>query len=297
MSHKKYRDIDVFRASFADGFKKGDRIVIQEKMDGANASFDDQLASFSRRQVLDSDNHLQGFYQYVKAFDKSRFDTTKTKNLRFFGEWMRKHKIAYPESVLGNFFMFDIYDMHNEKYLPQEEVVAFAAQLGLRMVPTFYDGEFISWEHIMSFLGKSAFVECGEGIVVKNMTRLNDPNTRLPHYVKIVTPEFQERMKNQVKEPVNPEVLARMEYEQELVDSIVTKARVRKQLFILVEDGVLAEGFGMEDMGIIARNLGRMLYEDCAKEEREIVDKVGARFGKLCAAAGIKLAKEIIAES
>lgn len=38
MEQKKFMDIERLKESFIDGFQKGDYIVVQEKIDGANFS-------------------------------------------------------------------------------------------------------------------------------------------------------------------------------------------------------------------------------------------------------------------
>ena len=84
------------------------------------------------------------------------------------------------QKILRNGTYFDIYDVREEKYLPQSEVKAFAETHGLTYINTFYVGPFVSWEHVQSFMDHPGYGEIQEGIVIKNQTRLNDPNSRLP---------------------------------------------------------------------------------------------------------------------
>ena len=58
MNHKKFMDIERLKPTFADGFQKGDYIVIQEKIDGANAAIrydfkTDNIVAQSRKNILD----------------------------------------------------------------------------------------------------------------------------------------------------------------------------------------------------------------------------------------------------
>ena len=73
-----------------------------------------------------------------------------------FGEWSgaRNAIIYYPENT-KKWYVFDIYDVREEKYLPQSEVKAFAETHGLTYINTFYVGPFVSWEHVQSFYGSS----------------------------------------------------------------------------------------------------------------------------------------------
>ena len=192
-----------------------------------------------------------------------------------------KHTVKYPDDKYNNFYMYDVYDLETQSYLPQEKVVAIAENLGLTMVPIFYVGEFISWEHCMSFVGKSDLgAESGEGIVVKSQTRLNDPDYRHPFYLKIVGEKFCETKAHGHIKQTNPDVFAKLEADRELAEAIVTEARVTKILHKMVDEGIIPADWGSHDMGTIAKNLPRLVYEDCIKEESETVNAID-NFGKI----------------
>ena len=66
-------------------------------------------------------------------------------------------------------YCFDVFDMEQHRYLPQDQVKALAEQLGLRYVPVFYEGPFTSWEDYQPLVGKTELGgEIGEGIISKN---------------------------------------------------------------------------------------------------------------------------------
>lgn len=150
-----------------------------------------------------------------------------------------QHTVKYPSDCYQKFYLFDVYNTATQEYLNQDTVKFFAEELGLLYVPTFYIGEFQSWEHINSFLGKTQMGgEYGEGIVVKNMTNLNSKNTRLPFYIKIVCPQFTEIKGVKEQKVINLEEQADKEYKLELVKSIVTKERVLKTLHKMVDENI-----------------------------------------------------------
>lgn len=132
-----------------------------------------------------------------------------------------------------------------------------------------------------------------EGIVVKNMTQLNNPNSREPFVLKIVNEKFSEVMKTRVKE-IDPEKEIARTKAQEIVNQIVTRRRVEKELYKMRDEGVLPEKIEPTDMRLVAQNLPKRIFEDCMKEEKESVLACGEFFGKMCGSAAMNHAKNII---
>lgn len=302
---KHFMDIQVLRefdtdikSSNALGFEPGDFIQITEKWDGSNGSVgydkdSDSLVAFSRKQTLSYDNGLNGFWEYAQNLNKDIF--ANHPNYRVFGEWGNKNKILYNTDTYKKWYVYDIYDTEAEKWLPQTEVKKFVDEAGLIYIHVLYEGPFISWEHCRSFMNSPAYGDRQEGVVVKNQTKLNDPNSRRPFYIKIVNDDFKESMKVRV---VDPALVKARNEASELAASIVTKNRVEKMLYKLRDEQLIPEKVGPQDMGALAKVLPKRIFEDCLKEEIEVVNKVnefeGANFGKICGTLTMKLAREII---
>lgn len=300
MEPKSFMDIQRLKEGFADDFRPGDEIVIQEKFDGSNASFrydveTGKLVAFSRRQTLNPlDNTLSGFYNYIQSLNADEFKDYP--DYVVFGEWSgaRNAIIYYPECT-KKWYVFDIYDVNEQVYLQQSEVKKFAEEHGLDYINTYYVGPFISWDHVMSFMGTSAYGDIQEGIIVKNQTKLNDPNTRLPFVVKIVGEKFHEIKKtNHAKKVVDPKKLQERAAAQELTESIVTRRRVEKELYKMRDDGIIPADWCEKDMKTVARELPSRIYQDCIKEEPETVTEIGQFFGKFCSSTAMKYARNII---
>ena len=213
-----------------------------------------------------------------------------------FGEWTgARNAIIYNKESTNKWYVFDIYDVEKEQYLPQEYVKEFAEEHDLIYVNTYYVGPFISWEHTMSFMGTSAYGDTQEGIVVKNQTRLNDQSERLPFVVKIVGEKFQEIKKsNHIRKIEDPQKLQERQNAMTLTESIVTMRRVEKELYKMRDEGILPLDWSESDMTKVARELPSRVYADCVKEEPEIVNEVGKYFGKFCSATAMKYARNII---
>ena len=134
--------------------------------------------------------------------------------------------------------------------------------------------------------------EYGEGIVVKNQTKLNDKNSHTPYYLKIVGEKFQEVHKDH-KKVIDTEKLKANEENKSLCETIVTEARVVKILHKLVDEGILPENWGASEMPIVAKNLCKRVFEDCQKEEPETTAKI-ENFGKVANSICMTIARKFI---
>ncbi len=299
---KHYMDIQRLKVSFVDGFQKGDYIYIQEKIDGANFSIkynaaSDTVKAFSRKQELNEMNTLRGAWNFAQSLDKEKVAEVLGDNVILFGEWLVKHSVPYPAERYNQAYFYDAFDTATGEYLPQNMVINIVELLGLNYVPIFYIGDFISWDHIKSFIGKTELGgEYGEGVVVKNITRLNDPNNKLPFYVKLVGEKFAETKGHKEGKRLDPALVAEREMKLGAVENIVTRARVEKLLHKFVDENIIREDWDETDMGTIAKNLGKAVYADCVKEENDEVVRIGTEFGKLANSTAMRIAKVILAE-
>ena len=235
---------------------------------------------------------MRGAWEWSQKLDKKLVKEVLGTNLVLFGEWLVSHTIAYPDDRYQNAYFYDVWDTESERYLDQDKVEDIVKQLNLIYVPVFYKGTFESWDHLKQFVGRTDLGgENGEGIVVKNMTRLNDPNTRLPFYTKIVADKFAE--KKSVKK-FDEGKLERRAKLQAIVESVVTEGRVIKLVHKMVDEGIIPEDWDEYDMGTIAKNIGKEVYYDCVKEEPETVEQVGELFGKLASGTAMKIVKSML---
>lgn len=296
---KKYKDIERLKDKYAPAFKVGEHITITEKIDGANASIvvneDGTLTACSRRNELNQNNTLQGFYDFVQTLDASIVSAALTSRYILFGEWLVKHTIRYPEDKMKQFYVFDVYDTETEQYMPWDFTKQIAEFIGLKTVPLFYDGPFISWEHIYSFVGKTEMggEPTGEGVVIKSQDRLDNKFSGTPEYVKIVAKEFSEVHQSKPQKEIDPAKVAARQAAEDLAATIVTARRVEKSIQKLVEDGIIPEDWDEKSLGVIAKHLPRAVYNDCVKEEPETVAQI-ENFGKICGSLTMKLAREAV---
>lgn len=271
---KKYNKIERFGKK--DGYqalKNGTYVVVSEKLDGSNASFrleNGEIECFSRNQELSENNTLRGFYNWVQE----NIDINKlTEGMIYYGEWLVKHAINYDEDNYNQFYLFDIYIEDNctiydktDCYADSSLVEYYANKLNVKLAPIFYKGKFISIEHIQSFVGKSELGEVGEGVVAKAY----DYRDRFGRqkFFKFVSDEFAEKAKAKKHKIKNGGEL------DEFVNTFLTKARVEKILYKLVDEGVIEEDFGLEDMGTILKNSSKTIADDILEEEIDSLLKI-----------------------
>ena len=60
------------------------------------------------------------------------------------------------------------------------------------------------------------------------------------------------------------------------------------------DEGILPETLQPSDMKLVAQNLPKRIYDDCVKEEKELVIAAGEHFGKMCGSQTMRLAREIV---
>ena len=301
---KKDDGTDAIRPKNTSAFEPGDIIQITTKIDGANASisYDEttgKLEVFSRTNLLDQPGALRGFYDYVKAYVEPKTDWSIYKDFVFFGEWCVGHTCKYDSTWYNKWRVYDIWCKSAGCYVSQERVKATCKQLGLEYIEELYYGPFINWDHCRIFLNKSiAYGPEQEGIVIKNQSKLGKDDNRAPTYLKIVNEKFKESQHSKKeKKPVDPAAEAAKAEAAKLAAAIVTEARVRKLILKLVDDGKLPTELQPKDMSAVMKQLPKLCFDDCLKEEPEVVKQLGEFAGKFIAAETAKQARKIVVGS
>ena len=301
---KKEDGTDAIRPKNTSAFEPGDIIQITTKIDGANASisYDEttgKLEVFSRTNLLDQPGALRGFYDYVKTEIEPKTNWSIYKDFVFFGEWCVGHTCKYDSTWYNKWRVYDIWCKSAGCYVSQERVKATCKQLGLEYIEELYYGPFINWDHCRSFLNKSiAYGPEQEGIVIKNQSKLGKDDNRDPTYLKIVNEKFKESQHSKKeKKPVDPAAEAAKAEAAKLAAAIVTEARVRKLILKLVDEGKLPAELQPKDMSAVMKQLPKLCFDDCLKEEPEVVKQLGEFAGKFIAAETAKQARKIVVGS
>lgn len=284
IKQKKYDSIPrINHPDLENAFHANDCVFVMEKLDGANASFmvdkKGNLKAFSRNTELDETEGLRGFYDWVHA---NINPLHLTKSYVYFGEWLVKHKLRYGQNE-NQFYLFDVYNVEKDRYESLESIIHENRYLNIPLAPIFYIGPYKNEDFINQFVGKSILGEQGEGIVVKKYYGQQI-------FAKVVAEKFIE-----VKPQKDP--IPSTEMEATYIKNNLTKARVEKELYKLVDEGIVPEKFYLEEMSLILRHIGKRVHDDILKEEQPPDGIDFKTTQKFCGKLIPNIVKEIILES
>ena len=249
-------------------------LVVQEKLDGSNASFtvdNGELQCFSRRKKLNEKETLNGFYGWVhENIQEDVFDFLE--DYIIFVEWLVKHKIQYKEECYKEFYVFDVYDKEEEAYLSLKNMHRIASYLELKTVKTLliaepsYHLNILTPQDIQDLVGKSDMTvkpNTGEGIVIKYL----DGKSEHEDYYKIVSNEFKEFNRQKMKTEIKNN--------DSVADYAMTRARMEKMIFRAIEEGRLSEdNIELENFGPIMKEVGQDFVDDIMEEEKDNMLKI-----------------------
>lgn len=239
-----------------------DDIVIQEKIDGANARFmikDGRIIFGSRTQSIgDSEQEIGGNWkrwtEYVKGKIKELDYLKPLEGVIYYGEACLKHTLTYDWEKIPPFLGFDIRDLDNNKFIDYKIAKKRFERMGLTFVPIIKEckakdiKEFSDNEVSISvYAPRSNPQQQAEGAVFKNYDK--------QVFAKYVRQQFKEDNRKAFGEGKK---FAENDSEM-VVASFCTNARIDKCVFKLIdEDNELS----MELM----HKLPRMVLEDIMEE-------------------------------
>lgn len=252
--------------------EKGEKIVIQEKIDGSNtAIYNDngKIRLFSRSQELIGEDGLGGFVKYVRARENKILEFLP-RGYVLYGEWLGQGKINYnslaKQGKIEPYYVFDLVkeiinkptedDDFTRIFASIEEMKDMANKVGFKVAPELSIEELVDYTDLKAKYvdnQKSALegTDCiREGIVIKTL----DGAKR----IKIVGDKFQE-----VKSIKNTETKSPYAF----LDKYITPARICK---FLLQIGI--ENPTAEDYNKIFKQLD-IIADDVLEEEKEQILK------------------------
>lgn len=228
----------------------GDKIIITEKLDGANASirhFDNTIHAYSRKQKVTPENNLRGFWEFSQKHET--LFRQLPENLILFGEWLIPHSIAYHQDAYQKFYLFDVFDTDTQTYLGINAAQSYKETLfhnvpDIQTVPILDHRSDVTEENMIeiasSYFDQSALSATRkmEGVIFTDLTqmqRVDSHDSQGPIRVKIVDLAFKEHKRQHLKRDhvLSPEQQELAEY----IASYITTARIQKRVFDLQDNG------------------------------------------------------------
>lgn len=154
-------DEDLSRAGFAE--ISGRHLVVEEKVDGANAalSFDAEgrLLLQSRGHYLTGggrERHFDALKRWAHERSAALKDILGSRFI-VYGEWLYAKHTVYYDALPHYFLEFDVLDTERDEFLSTPRRRALLGPLGLASVPVLHEGPVASPEALKAMIGPSAF--------------------------------------------------------------------------------------------------------------------------------------------
>jgi len=228
-----YKHLERLNTSQVRDIELG-KCYIFPKLDGTNASVwmdsDNFLCAGSRKRQLSTtkDKDNAGFCKFVMDSDEIADFMFKNPNLRLFGEWLVPHTLkTYKESAWRQFYIFDVYDHDQDKYLHYDEYAALLEDAWLNIIPPLIIITRPSHEQLLEQCERNTYLiqddkGCGEGIVIKNYEFFNRYDRQ--EWAKLVTSDF----KDKYIEKMGCGSIGGKMVEESIVDKYITQHLVDK---------------------------------------------------------------------
>ena len=267
--------------------EKGEKVVIQEKLDGSNTAIynnNGKLRLYSRLNELKGEDGLGGFVKYIKE-KESEILKYLPNGYVLYGEWLNQGKINYnslaKQGKIEPYYAFDLVKQIINRptededftriFASIEEMKKISNKIGLKTVPELGIEKLTSYQELKARYvdNQNSALECTncirEGIVIKTL----DGEKR----IKIVGDKFQE-----VKSIKNTETKSPYAF----LDKYITPMRICKFLTTIGIENPTKENYReiFKKLDIIAN--------DILEEEKEQILKDTARIIKKQAIPNIK---------
>lgn len=164
----------------------GAKVVIEEKIDGANVGIIKTKNSFSlqkRGSLVGTSEHEQ-FNRFHAWANTDKYDNIMAvpKGFLIYGEWAYAQHHIYYDKLPDYFLVFDV--LKGSKFLNRKQRDSFCEQYGFCQVPLIAEGYFtvLDIEKMMPTVSK--FGDRAEGMVIKRYTKKEYMRA------KVVWPDF-----------------------------------------------------------------------------------------------------------
>lgn len=268
----KYQHIERLGTDATEGIDQGTYYVFA-KLDGTNGVLwweDDRVRCGSRKRELTAEKDNAGFF--AKFSDSAPLTDffTEHPNLVIYGEWLVHHTVNYVEMAYKKFYVFDVFDMDEHRYLPYMEYTDLISKIdpeNILVVPpmaTVKDSPITSADIQRYFSCTGLLLQdptaLGEGIVIKNYDYKNIYGRVV--WAKVVRDEYKQQKYTKIEtKGENP-------VEELYISKFCTNAFIVKEFEKVKE---LHEG--KWETKFIGRLLGHVYHELVVENTWEFIKK------------------------
>lgn len=264
---KTYQHIEKLDSDEVDGILNG-TVYLFTKLDGTNAgvSFEDgKIVVCSRKRDISIKDDNAGTCAYIMSNQKFSDFFNEYPDLILYGEFLVKHTIrTYIDDAWRKFYVFDVYDKVEDKYLTYEEYLPMLAKYGILYIPLIARLENPTEEEVMSYLSKTSFLQPsddipGEGLVIHAPGFVNKYGRTT--WAKVVRAEYKARKKHRITISPTEDI------EAQIINDFCTDAFVEKEI------AKLYGKLGTFENSHIGRYIATIYHEFIVENAWDIVKK------------------------
>jgi len=233
----KYPHVERLGSEGVEGITAGECYIFP-KIDGTNASVwleEGELYAGSRSRKLSHEEDNVGFYRYVmSAFGHKLYDCFWTHDgWTLYGEWLVPHSLkTYREDAWRKFYIFDVYDRYEEKFISYAEYAPALGEHDLDCIPPLETVTNPSLNHLQRIMMRNTYLiedgkGAGEGIVIKRYGYKNRYGRTT--WAKLVRNKFKEENRSVSMSPIEHKIALAF-ITQGRVDKIVAKMKAEKDV-------------------------------------------------------------------
>ena len=230
---KKYLHIERLGNDEVENIECGECYIFP-KLDGTNSSIwldkNENIACGSRNRKISIDNDNQGFCKYIlENYQEQLIEFFRNyPELIIYCEWLVPHSLkTYRNNAWNQFYIFDIYDNENNRYLSFKEYDKILKLYNFNYILPLIIIKNPTFEKLQEFLDTNTYLmqdgEIGEGIVIKRYNYINKYDH--PAFAKLVLNEFKEKHR---KVMGSPELEMADFIEQKFIDNYCTLSFIEK---------------------------------------------------------------------
>ena len=276
MEFRRYMHIERLGRDEVSGILDG-TCYIYPKIDGTNSVVwleDGEIHAGSRKRELSLGDDNGGFYASIKDDVNIKKYLEKHPSHYLYGEWLIRLSIKYYDNNgWAKFYIFDVYDVDNERYLSYEEYEPLLKEYQLLYIPLMAKLENPNMNDLTALVKSNHYLindesKIGEGIVIKNYNYQNRYGRTT--FAKIVAEEFfSAKKENHVrkKDPVDSNALC-----QAIADTFLTNTMINKEYEKIAEELDLEHNEVRRDK-VIGMLLNRVWHEFLVEETPEFIKK------------------------